>query len=182
MLPLHGSFWCTAAPAVAFHVAMTPTSRCQAPSRAPGARLSRDRVAALSCVLRLALLVALLLWASQPSSAGAAPTRQAQPGAAGGAAPPARRLQGAAAAAEPLCPVTPATDVVYAGGYHPKGVGGGGALSSFSMSPYSKLWLIATDMGKCQQGWARARGSGCFRRRGAAAAWLCQREPLPHSV
>jgi hypothetical protein len=47
----------------------------------------------------------------------------------------------------PLCPITTASDRVYPGGFAPKGVGGGGALSSFSISPYSKLWLVGTDMG-----------------------------------
>lgn len=75
---------------------------------------------------------------------------------------PARRLLRPTAAAEPLCPVTPALDVVYPGGYKPKGVGGGGALSSFSMSPYSKLWFVGTDMGerrRCRH-WAGMHASG----------------------
>jgi hypothetical protein len=31
--------------------------------------------------------------------------------------------------------------------YTPKGVGGGGALSGFSISPYSDHWFVGTDMG-----------------------------------
>ncbi|MEM7035713.1 MAG: T9SS type A sorting domain-containing protein [Bacteroidota bacterium] len=31
--------------------------------------------------------------------------------------------------------------------YEPRGVGGGGALSGFSISPYSDLWFVGTDMG-----------------------------------
>ncbi len=31
--------------------------------------------------------------------------------------------------------------------YEQRGVGGGGAMSSFSMSPYSDLWFVGTDMG-----------------------------------
>jgi photosystem II stability/assembly factor-like uncharacterized protein len=31
--------------------------------------------------------------------------------------------------------------------YQPRGVGGGGAMSGFSMSPYSSLWFVGTDMG-----------------------------------
>ncbi len=31
--------------------------------------------------------------------------------------------------------------------YTPKGVGGGGGLSGFSMSPYNNLWFVGTDMG-----------------------------------
>ncbi len=31
--------------------------------------------------------------------------------------------------------------------YSPRGVGGGGAMSGFSISPYSSLWFVGTDMG-----------------------------------
>ena len=32
-------------------------------------------------------------------------------------------------------------------GFQPRGIGGGGAMSSFSMSPYSDTWFVGTDMG-----------------------------------
>lgn len=31
--------------------------------------------------------------------------------------------------------------------YEPRGIGGGGAMSGFSISPYSSLWFVGTDMG-----------------------------------
>ena len=31
--------------------------------------------------------------------------------------------------------------------YEPKGVGGGGALSGFNMSPYSDVWMTGSDLG-----------------------------------
>ncbi len=31
--------------------------------------------------------------------------------------------------------------------YQPRGIGGGGAMSGFSISPYSSLWFVGTDMG-----------------------------------
>lgn len=31
--------------------------------------------------------------------------------------------------------------------YSPRGIGGGGAMSGFSQSPYSSLWFVGTDMG-----------------------------------
>ncbi len=31
--------------------------------------------------------------------------------------------------------------------YEPRGIGGGGAMSGFSISPYSNLWFVGTDMG-----------------------------------
>ena len=31
--------------------------------------------------------------------------------------------------------------------YDPRGIGGGGAMSGFSISPYSSLWFVGTDMG-----------------------------------
>lgn len=37
----------------------------------------------------------------------------------------------------------PADDQIY----KPRGVGGGGAMSGFSISPYSSLWFVGTDMG-----------------------------------
>ena len=63
----------------------------------------------------------------------------------------------------PLCAASPAPAVSYVGvgGYKPKGVGGGGELSGFSMSPYNDLWFVGTDMGECWQpaGWVWDRGS-----------------------
>lgn len=46
----------------------------------------------------------------------------------------------------PLCDTVPAPKLSYAGGYMPMGVGGGGAMSSFSMSPYTNLcgWSAPT--------------------------------------
>lgn len=35
----------------------------------------------------------------------------------------------------------------YAINYSPRGIGGGGAMSGFSISPYSPLWFVGTDMG-----------------------------------
>ena len=36
---------------------------------------------------------------------------------------------------------------IHAQTYEQRGVGGGGAMSGFSMSPYSDLWFVGTDMG-----------------------------------
>lgn len=36
---------------------------------------------------------------------------------------------------------------VYGLSYESRGIGGGGAMDSFSMSPYSNLWFVGTDMG-----------------------------------
>jgi len=39
------------------------------------------------------------------------------------------------------------TQVALASDFTTRGVGGGGAMSSLSMSPYSELWFVGTDMG-----------------------------------
>ena len=70
----------------------------------------------------------------------------------------------------PICAATPASaNVSYAGGYRPMGVGGGGAMSSFSMSPYNDLWFVGTDMGEGLgfRGWWQLQ-----RARDAVAVWL----------
>lgn len=42
---------------------------------------------------------------------------------------------------------TPVTPLPALSGYLPLGVGGGGAMSGFAMSPYNDLWFVGTDMG-----------------------------------
>ena len=86
--------------------------------------------------------------AEYPKPAAAAPKRRPLPPAA--AVQAAVQSTPAAAGAsndEPLCEVTAAEDPMYPNGFIPKGVGGGGPLSSFSMSPYTDLWLVGTKAG-----------------------------------
>jgi hypothetical protein len=78
----------------------------------------------------------------------AAPRQQPLPAASPAPAVQPAAVQSAEAAPEePLCEPTEADDPIYPNGFIPKGVGGGGPLSSFSMSPYTDLWLVGTKAG-----------------------------------